>query len=96
LGAYKLAKDALDDAVEVLSKNLVVPLLEKLLSDVTTHEYEVDTLAIHTEAPGTFFIGYIASSPEGLDKVDAAVRDAVKASPLSGPAFGSMTDRVDT
>ena len=92
VGEYKLAKDAPDNAVDVLSKNLVVPLLEKLLADGTIHEYEVDTLAIHTEAPGTFFIVYIASSPEGLDKVDAAVRDAVKASPLSGPAFGSMTD----
>lgn len=92
VGSYKLAKDAPDDAVEVLSKNLVVPLLEKLLADGTIHEYEIDTLAVHTQAPGTFYIVYIASSPEGLDKVDAAVRDAVKASPLSSPAFGSMTD----
>jgi hypothetical protein len=92
VGAYKLAKDAPDDAVDVLSRNLVVPLLEKLLADGTIHEYEIDTQAIHTEAPGTFFIVYITTSPEGLDKVDAAVRDAVKASPLSGPAFGSMTD----
>jgi len=92
VGEYKLAKDAPDDAVDVLSKNLVVPLLEKLVADGTIHEYEVDTLALHTAAPGTFFIVYIASSPEGLDKVDAAVRDAVKASPLSGPALGSMTE----
>ena len=92
LSTYKLAKDAPNDAVDVLSKNLIVPLLEKMLADNTIHEYEIDTQAIHTDAPGTFFIVYIASSPEGLDKVDTAVRDAVKGSPLSGPAFGSMTD----
>jgi hypothetical protein len=38
VGTYKLAKDAPDDAVDVLSKNLVVPLLEKLLGDGTIHE----------------------------------------------------------
>ena len=92
VGAYKLKADAPDDAVDTLSKNLVVPLLEKMVSDGTILEYEVDTLAIHTEAPGSFWISYITPKPEGLDKVDAAVRDAVKAQPLSGPAFGSMTD----
>jgi hypothetical protein len=94
VGAYKLAKDAPDDAVDVLSKNLVVPVLEKLLADGTIHEYEIDTQAVHTEAPGMFLIVYIASSPDGLDKVDAAVREVVKGSPLSGPAFGAMTDSV--
>lgn len=90
--SYKLAKDAPNDAVDVLSKNLIVPLLEKLLADGTIHEYEVDTQALHTEEPGAFYIVYIASNPDGLDKADAAVREAVKSSPLSGPAFGSMTE----
>ena len=92
VGTYRLSKDAPDDAVDVLSKNLVVPLLEKLLAAGTIQEYEIDTQAIHTDAPGTFSIVYIASSPDGLDKVDAAVRETVKDSTLSGPAFGSMTE----
>ena len=92
LSVYTLAKDAPNDAVDVLSQNFVVPLLEKMLADGAIHEYEIDTEAIHTDAPGTFVIVYIASSPEGLDKADAAVRDALKASPLSSPAFGSMTE----
>ena len=92
VGIYKLKKDAPDDAVETLSKNLIVPLLEKLLADGTLHEYEIDEQAVHTSAPDTFEIVYIASSPEGLDKVDAAVRETVKANLLAGPAFGSMTD----
>jgi hypothetical protein len=89
---YKLKADAPDDAVEMLSKHLVAPLLEKLLADGTILEYEVDTLAIHTEAPGNFWIVYIAANPEGLDKVDATIADTLKSQPLSGPAFGSMTD----
>ena len=69
VGAYKLKPDAPENAVETLSKNMVVPLLEKLLGDGTIHEYKIDTQAIHTVAPGTFFIIYIAANAEGLDKV---------------------------
>ena len=90
--SYKLKADAPDDAIDTLSKHLVVPLLEKMLSDGAISEYEIDTEAIHTQAPGTFWIVSISSSPEGLDKVDAAIVDTLKNHPLSGPAFGSMTD----
>ncbi len=90
---YKLKADAPDDAVETLSKNLVAPLLEKLLADGTLQEYEVDTQAIHSDAPGMFAIVYVCSKAEGLDKVNAALRDTMKANPLGGPAFGSMVDR---
>lgn len=90
--SYKLKADAPNNAVDILSTNLVVPLLEKMLADGTIHEYEIDTEAIHTEAPGTFWIIYIAANAEGLDKVNAALRDAMKANPLGGPAFDSMVD----
>lgn len=89
---YKLKADAPDDAVDQLSKSLICPIMEKLLADGTIHEYEVDTQAVHTEAPGTFFIFYIAANAEALDKVSAAIRDGVKANPLAGPGFGSMVD----
>lgn len=89
---YKLKPDAPDDAVDTLSKTIVAPLLEKMLADGAIHEYEVDVQAIHTEAPGTFAIVYIAASPDGLDKVNAAIREAVKNNALIGPSFGSMTE----
>ena len=89
---YKLKPDAPSDAVDTLSKQMVAPLLEKLVADGTIREYEIDVQAIHTDAPGNFAIVYVASSPEGLDKVDAAIVDALKASPLSGTAFTSMID----
>jgi hypothetical protein len=63
-----------------------------VLADGTIHEYEIDTQAIHREAPGTFLIVYIAASAEGLDKVNTALQEALKASPLNGSALGSMTD----
>jgi len=63
---YRLKPDAADDAVETLSKNLVVPLLEKQLAAGTIAEYEIDTQAIHTEAPGAFLIIYLATNAEGL------------------------------
>jgi hypothetical protein len=90
--SYKLKPDADDDAVEMLSKNLLVPLLEKQLANGNIHEYEIDTEAIHTEAPGTFWIFYIAANAEALDKVSAAVRDSLKANPLGGSAFNSVID----
>jgi len=89
---YKLKAGAPDDAVETLSKNLVAPLLEKMLSDGTISEYEIDTEAYHTDSPGTFIIVYILQNAAGIDKVDAAIMDTLKANPLSGPAFGSMVD----
>lgn len=89
---YKLKADAPDNAVEMLSEHLVVPLLEKMLANGTIVEYEIDVQAIHTESPDTFAIVYIAPNPEGLDTVQAAVMDIVKSHPLTGQAFGSMTD----
>jgi hypothetical protein len=92
VASYKLKPDAPEDAVEKLSKHLFVPLMEKLLADGTILEYEVDTEAIHTEAPGTFWVIFITPSADGLDKFNAALRDANKANSLLGASIGSMVD----
>ena len=92
VASYKLKADVTDEAIDKLSKNLVVPMLEKLLADGVIHEYEIDVQAVHTEAPGSFSIEYIAANAEGLDKVNAALQQTLKANPLDGPAFSSMTD----
>jgi hypothetical protein len=92
VGEYKLKADAPDNAVETLSKTMLVPFFEKLLADGTIHEYEVDTQALHTRAPGVFILVYITANAEGLDKVDAALTDTLKSNPLISPAFGSMVD----
>lgn len=89
---YKLKADAPDDAVDLLAKHLVVTVLDKLVADGTVTEYEIDEAAIHTSAPGVFLIVYITPTPEGLDTVQGAVRESLKAHPLSGDAFGSFVD----
>jgi hypothetical protein len=89
---YQLKPDAPDDAVAMLSKNLVVPLMEKLLADGTIVEYEIDTQAVHTDTPGSFAIVWISANNEAVDKVNAALRAAMAAQPLGGPAFLSMVD----
>jgi hypothetical protein len=92
VASYKLKADAPDNAVEMLSKNLVAPLMEKMLADGTIHEYEIDTEAVHTDAPGTFFLLYLAANADGVDKVSEAIRESLKANPLAGPGFASMVD----
>ena len=89
---YKLKPDAPNDALEILSRNLVVPVLEKMLADGTILEYEIDTEAVHTDSPSLFWIEIITPNAEGLDKFDAALSAAQKMTPLGGPAFESMVD----
>jgi len=89
---YRFKPDAPSDGLDTLSKNLFVPLLEKLLADGTILEYEIDTEAIHSEAPGAFWIVYISPTAEGLDKARAARLEALRSNPLGGPAFANMVD----
>ncbi len=89
---YQLKADAPDDAVSTLSKSVVVPAMEKLLADGTILEYEVDTEAIHTDAPGLIAIVYVTPQPEGVDIARAAIRGSQRDNPLIGPAFGAFID----
>lgn len=89
---YTLKADAPPDAVEKLTKNVIAPLMEKMLADGVIHEWEVDIEAIHTTNPNVFSLIYIAANAEGLDKVNAALGEMLKANPLSGTAFTSMLD----
>lgn len=92
VGYYKLKPDAPEHAIETLSKSFIVPVLEKLLADGAIVEYEIDTEAVHTEAPGAFWIDVISPNAEGLDKLTAALLDRSKTNPLAGHAFDSMID----
>jgi hypothetical protein len=89
---YKLKADAPSHALDAISGEVVAPLLEKLLADGTLVEYEIDTEAVHTSAPGTFAIVYVTANPEDLDKVDDAIRASIKARPIEGVAFDAITD----
>ncbi len=91
-GFYKLKPNAPKDSIEILSKNLFVPLLEKLFADGTIVQYEIDTEAVHTDEPGRFWIFCLAANAEAVDKINAAVRDAMKSNPLGDAAFDSVVD----
>lgn len=90
--SYKLKADAPNDAVDTIAKSAVVPLMEKMLANGTIVEYEIDEDAIHTEAPGMFYIFYLTPNADGLDKMNAGLRETLKSNPLLGPAFDSMVD----
>jgi hypothetical protein len=90
--AYTLKADAPSDAVAVLSKSFIVPLMEKLLAAGAIIEYEVDEEAIHTQSPSLFWVEYQSPTSAGLDKANAALDEALKANPLAGPAVGSLVD----
>jgi hypothetical protein len=89
---YKLKADAPEDAVDTLAKSAIVPLMERMLANGTIAEYEIDEEAVHTAAPGTFYIFYLTSNADGIDKMSAALQDTLKTNPLIGPAFDSMVD----
>lgn len=89
---FKLKQDAADNALDTISKNIIVPRMEKLLSDGTIHEYEIDTEAYHTQPVGSFCIFEIVANAEGIDKVSAAVRESFMSNPTYGPAFNGMVD----
>ena len=91
---YKLKADAADNAFDVLARNIIVPLMEKMLADGTIVEYEIDQEAFHTSDPNKFSLVYLAPKAEGLDKVHDAVRAAIAADPAAGVAFGASTDHT--
>lgn len=88
---YQLKSDAPADALDTLSANIVAPLLEQMMADGTIIEYEIDEMAVHSGAPGAFWISWVSPNPDGVDKVMGGIAGAVKANPLVGPAFGDMT-----
>jgi hypothetical protein len=92
VASYKLKANAPDNAVEQLSKNLIVPLMEKLLADGTIVEYEIDEPAVHTEEPGSFAIVWVSANADGIDKVAAAIRAGREGQALNSAAFQSMVE----
>jgi hypothetical protein len=89
---YKLKDGASEEVLDNICQHFVVPVLEKLLADGSLVEYEIDTMAVHTEAPGEFSVVVITPTPEGLDKMRAAIVGAGKDHPLALQAFASITE----
>lgn len=91
VATYELKPDASGDALETLSQNVMAPFMEKMFADGTILEYEIDVMAVHSGAPGTFWVSWVTPTPEGVDKVNGALAETLKAEPMIAPAFGSAT-----
>lgn len=89
---YKLKSDDPDNALDEISGEIVAPLFEKLLANGTILEYEIDTQAVHTSAPGLFWIIYVVQDPANIDKVEDAIRADIKAAPITDATFGALTN----
>lgn len=89
---YRLKDGAPDDTLENLSSHLIAPVLEKLVADGSILEYEIDSMAIHTEAPGLFNVVVVSPNPEGIDTARAAIVATQKEHPLAIQTFASATD----
>ncbi len=89
---YALKKDAPEDAVEKISKMLMVPYLEKLLADGVIAEYEIDTDYIHINDPAFFGYYYLCPTADGLDKAAEALKAFAKEHPAELAMYQSMVD----
>jgi hypothetical protein len=85
-------KSGEEEVLERTLKSYVIPTLEKLLADGAIHSYSIDHEYVHTEDPANFWIVVVTNGADGLDKVNAALRAAGKATPTGGPAFASSVD----
>jgi len=71
---YTLKADAPSTEMNLMNKILLAPKLEKLLADGSISAYVIATEAIHTASPTNFMLYYLAAEPEGLDKVNTAIK----------------------
>lgn len=79
-------------AVTTFMKDMMVPMLEKLLADGAIHNYQIDEESVHTGNPGNLSVAFITNGAEGLDKFNAAVDAMEKTNGLAVAAFGQAVD----
>jgi hypothetical protein len=93
--SYQLKATAPGDAIETMSKNFIVPLMEKLLRDGIIVEYDIEVEAIHTETPYNFWVDYVTPDAAGLDKMNEALKQAIKTNAFAGPGFDAMVEHAE-
>lgn len=100
VGIYKLKADAPANAIETLSKQAIMPLLEPLVASGAIIQYEIDEEAFSTGS-GAFFISFMARTPEQMMEANAALAAMFKSQPAASMVDASAyrdaysrTDRV--
>jgi len=90
---YQLKPEAPADAVDVLSRATLQPLLERWVADKTLVEYEIDEPVFHTEPSRSFFVNYMLQDPQNLERVDAALAHALEANSTAADLIDFKTYR---
>lgn len=90
--SYTLKPDAAPETVDLLARTFFVPMFEKLLAEGAIVEYEIDVETVHTQSMANFGLLFIAPTAEGLDKVNVALSEAGRATPLAGVTLGASVD----
>jgi hypothetical protein len=100
VGIYKLKADAAANAIETLSKQAIMPLLEPLIASGAIIQYEIDEEAL-SPGSGAFFISFMARTPEQMMEVKVALAAMFKLHPAASMVDAgayrdaySRTDRV--
>ena len=73
-------------------KAVIVPALEKLLSEGALHAYQIDLESLHSLDPGVLNIAIVANGPDGIDKFNASLENLRKSNPAGMAGFQSLVD----
>ena len=70
-------------------KTYMAPEFDKLIEDGTLAAYQLDTQLVHQGDPNTLDYAFVATHPDGIDKVQAMIRQVEGKNPAIGGSFSS-------
>ncbi|HKV28106.1 MAG TPA: hypothetical protein VJN90_07525 [Candidatus Acidoferrales bacterium] len=70
-------------------KTYVAPQLDKFIEDGTLAGYQLDTQLVHEGDTNTLDYAFVTTHPDGIDKVQAMIREIEGKNPAIGGAFDS-------
>ena len=75
-----------------LMKNMIEPIVAKLLAEGVVTSYSIDTEEFHSETPGRVTFVYTTTDAAGVDKVEDAIEAAFKSDPALESAATAAVD----
>ncbi|HEV2314711.1 MAG TPA: hypothetical protein VGR94_05355 [Candidatus Acidoferrales bacterium] len=73
-------------------KTYIAPELDKLIEDGTLAAYQLDTQLVHQGDTNTLDYAFVAIHPDGIDKVQAMIRQVEGKNPAIGGSFDSWEE----
>jgi len=84
----KLKADAPEKTYSLVAKNVMAPILEKLFADGVLVQYQICAEDFQSGPARGFWIEWIATSADAVDKVAAAWREAMDKSAVTDASLG--------